>query len=114
MSDIWHSYDGGRTFGEIGSENGIIVEDEAYGDGVRITLERESPTAPFAITCGIGGWMVHTRYFSTEGEARNAYNDMKYGLVRTYDVIPGADDPESEAKIGAVIESIHAFIRQFP
>ena len=114
MSDTWHSYDGGRTFGEIGSENGIIVEDEAYGDGVCITLEKGSPTAPFAITCGIAGWMVHTRYFSLEDDARRSYSDMKDELAKTYDLIPDASDPKAEDRFDDVFKSLHAFVKQFP
>ena len=48
--------------------------------GARITLERDTPTAPFAITCGVYGWMVHTRFFATEVEALAQFKEMKTGL----------------------------------
>jgi hypothetical protein len=47
-----------------GSEGGTIVLDEEHGLGARITLEKDGAIAPFTITCGIYGWMAHTRFFS--------------------------------------------------
>ncbi len=73
----WYPYSQKRTLGQRGSEYGIIVQEEQHVEGARITLERDCPTAPLAITCGIGGWLVHTRYFSTEAEAQQAYEEMK-------------------------------------
>ena len=66
---LWEPFDNGGTIGQEGSENGTIISDEEHLRGARITLERTTPTAPFAITCGVYGWMVHTRFVSTEAEA---------------------------------------------
>jgi hypothetical protein len=59
----WIEFEGGSTIGEQGSENGLTLKDEEQVRGARITLERDTRIAPFAITCGIYGWMVHTRFF---------------------------------------------------
>lgn len=77
---LWRPYENGRTLGQPGSEHGIVVRDEEHLLGARITLERDSQSAPFAITCGIYGWMLHTRFFTTENEANSQYEQMKAAL----------------------------------
>src|SRR5437870_981117 len=62
-----------------GSEKGVIANDE-WHKNARITLERDTPAAPFAITCGIAGLMVHIRYFGTRTEAEREYEAMKREL----------------------------------
>ncbi len=79
MADFsWHPFENGGTLGQSGSEQGVIVHDEEHSLGARITLERAARVAPFAITCGIYGWMMHTRFFSSEDEA-----EAQYGLMKT-------------------------------
>lgn len=78
----WQPFDCGTTNGQPGSENGIIIRDVELSDGARITLERDGWIAPFAITCGIYGWMVHTRYFSNEAEAQQEFEKMQVPMVR--------------------------------
>jgi hypothetical protein len=76
----WQPIRHGETIGLAGSENGTIIVDEEHPFGARITLERETRWAPFAITCGVYGWMVHTRFFKTPGEADDAMREMKVDL----------------------------------
>jgi len=76
----WYPFDKGATLGQKGSENGVIVRDEEHPQEARITLERDTKTAPFAITCGIYGCMLHTRFFSIESEASSQYEEMKAAL----------------------------------
>lgn len=76
----WHPSEGGATLGQVGSEEGIVVRDEEHPLGARITLERATSVAPFAITCGIYGWMMHTRFFSSDAEAGTQYDLMKTSL----------------------------------
>jgi hypothetical protein len=64
----WHQFEDGATLGQKGSESGVILRDEEHPQEARITLERDTRTAPFAITCGIYGCMLHTRFFSQESE----------------------------------------------
>jgi hypothetical protein len=109
----WHSFDGGNSIGQRGSEDGIILRDEEHSLGARITLERDGYT-PFAITCGIYGWMVHTRFFSSRLEAQRAFEDMKTELARILDLVPYTDDPQVNRKARTVEQAIRRFLQRFP
>jgi len=104
----WNAFDNGKTIGQRGSESGRIIRDEEHTDGARITLERDGQTAPFAITCGIYGWMVHTRFFGAESEAQSAFESMRPELTRILSTIPLTADPE------VVSKSISDFVERFP
>ncbi len=110
----WYTYDNGRSMGQRGAENGIVILDEEHGDGARITLERECRAAPFAITCGVYGWMVHTRFFQSEPEAQREFARMKEGLAAILRKIPRKTDPDADLKRGAVVESLSRFVTKFP
>jgi len=99
--------------GAQGSEGGIIVVDEEHELGARITLERDAPAAPYAITCGVYGWMVHTRYFSDCEVARREYEVMKASLVHILALIPLETDPALEAKLGVVTRAIAEFVDRY-
>jgi hypothetical protein len=110
----WYPFDGGRTIGAAGSESGVIVADDEHGDGARITLERDAGVAPFAITCGIYGWMMHTRWFGDEAQARRDYDAMKHALGAIANAIPLKSDPDADARMGAVTRAIGEFVDRFP
>jgi len=111
----WYPYDKGSTIGQQGSERGIILRDEEHPNGARITRERDARAIPFAITCGIYNWMVHTHYCGLEGEATDDFERMKTELVRILEMIPDQDDPEAEAKLRSVPAVLHDFVQnQFP
>ncbi len=110
----WYAFDHGNSIGQQGSEDGIIVRDEEHSDGARITLERDGRTAPFAITCGIYGWMVHTRFFDTEFKAQGEFEIMEVELARILVTIPLAADPDVDAKSQVVAQSISKFVERFP
>jgi hypothetical protein len=74
---MWQLYEEGTSIGSLGSESGIITVDEQHGEGARITIEKHSQVAPFAITCGIYGSFSHTTFTSTEQEAQSKLTDMK-------------------------------------
>src|ERR1035438_8113917 len=76
----WYPFEKGVTIGQKGSENGVIMRDEEHPQEARITLERDAQSAPFAITCGIYGCMLHTRFFKIESEAFTQYDSMKSAL----------------------------------
>lgn len=110
---MWRPFEDGATVGRSGSEGGIILRDEEHDAGARITLERGcAHGVPFAVTCGIYGWFFHTRHVSSEAEAE--FPDMRDGLATILDIIPGADDPEADAKMAPVCGAIEAFVSQFP
>jgi hypothetical protein len=110
----WGPFDNEATIGQSGSENGIILRDEEHELGARITLERDSGIAAFAITCGIYGWMFHTRYFDSEAGSSAEFERMKSGLDAILNIIPRVDDPEADAKCQRVADAIGTFVEQFP
>jgi hypothetical protein len=59
---VWYPL---HNIGQKGSEEGIIPRDEEHPQEARIHLERDTRNAPFAITCGIYGCMMHTRLETT-------------------------------------------------
>ena len=110
----WSPFDDGRTIGTAGSEAGVIIADDEHGDGARITLERDTRSAPFAITCGIYGYMVHTRWFGDDAEARRDYEAMKQALGTIARSIPLKSDPGADARMYAVSQAIEEFTERFP
>ena len=105
LSDNWTPFEAGVSLGGVGSDMGVIVLDEEHGCGGRITLEHNAPVAPFSLTCGIYGRMVHTRFFSDETEARQGYLEMKAALGDILDGDAVGDD---------LTEQIEAFVAKFP
>lgn len=109
----WLAFEGGATLGKKGTEGGTIIRDEEHPAGGRITLERDCLRVPYAITCGIYGWMVHTRFIADEPLAIHEYERMKPALAEILSQIPGPDDLEAEQKADVVSESIAVFVEQF-
>lgn len=64
----------------IGSEDGQIIADEEYKAESRITLEEAGCSAPYSITCGIYGLMIHTAFAASKDEAIEKYDKMKAEL----------------------------------
>lgn len=90
----WLNYEDGKTIGTTGSEGGVILRDEECPNGARITLEEETHMGvPFAITCGVYGWMVHTRFIADMPTAVDAYDKMKLGLE---DVLASLESEEAD------------------
>lgn len=117
MSDgagSWYPFDGGRSVGTEGSEAGTILADDEHELGARITLERDGRTAPFAITCGIYGWMMHMRFFATEADARLAHDAMRQALGEIMLTIPLDGDPDRDARMTEVTRRIVEFVERFP
>ncbi|MGA2753523.1 MAG: hypothetical protein ABSE53_07120 [Terracidiphilus sp.] len=108
----WHPSENGATLGETGSEEGIVVRDEEHSLGARITLEREARIAPFAITCGIYGWMMHTRFFGTEAEAEAQYDLMKTSLSELLEA--AGQTAEIDGGRQVMFDGIDEFIGTYP
>jgi hypothetical protein len=107
---MWQPFENGTTLGTRGSERGETIRDEEHALGARITLEQNTNTAPFAITCGIYGWMAHTRFFGNEPEAIAEYEKMKSAISEI--VKPFSDPVYSDPR--ATVGAIEAFIESFP
>ena len=101
----WIDFDNGATIGQIGTESGVIVRDSEHPLGARITLESDSHVAPYSITCGIYGCMVHTRFFSTELEASEQFDLMAVALDSILQISTTDDD---------AIDPVVQFVEQFP
>ncbi|GHO94959.1 hypothetical protein KSF_050070 [Reticulibacter mediterranei] len=108
----WYPVEEGRTVGTTGSERGVILQDEEYVRGGRITLE-QCRYPPFAITCGVYGWMVHTTFASSLGEAKETYVAMKKRLEEICRLVPSLDDVNVEEKCDHVVNVLEAFVRDF-
>jgi hypothetical protein len=111
-SAAWQPFEEGTSIGETGSEGGVVLRDDEYRGGARITLERDGAISPFAITCGVYGWMVHTRFFSTQAEAEREYAAMLPELATLVELVPLAS--ELEEKQDAVIDALGRFVERFP
>ena len=97
-----------------GSEGGTIVVDEEHDEyGARIMLETDTKMAKAAITCGLYGWMMHTRFFRTLEMARREYEAMKIDLAILGSLIPNANDPDVEEKKAALLEVVAQFEEKF-
>ena len=107
---MWNSFGNGNTLGQKGSEQGEIVRDDEHSLGARITLEKDTSIAPFAITCGIYGWMVHTRIFANEQDARSEYEKMKTTLTEIIALLENPEGSDQDATENAVEE----FVRKYP
>ncbi len=106
----WYAIDNGATLGQKGSEDGTIFRDEEHPLEARITLERDGRAAPFAITCGIYGCMLHTRFFSLEGEACEQYDRMKEALA----VLLATEDEGGPEGCGSFMDGVAAFVEEYP
>lgn len=110
----WYPFGEGRSIGTEGSEGGSILQDEEHPLGARITLERNASFAPFAVTCGIYGWMFHTRFINTQAEAESDYERMKQELAGILTSIPSRTDPELDEKTAQVSDRISQFASEYP
>jgi hypothetical protein len=112
--DDWKPYEEGLTLGLSGAEGGTIMRDDEHVTGARITLERDCPFAPYAITLGIYGWAAHTRFFADEPTALHEFERMKPDLAVILLMIPGLDEPNADVKAGEVADAIAAFVERYP
>jgi hypothetical protein len=110
----WYSFDDGASIGGRGTEGGVIVCDEEHGAGARITLEHGGDIAPFSITCGIYGWMMHTHFFADGAGAQSEFERMREALGGIAATIPLETDPEVEAKSREIAQRIAQFVENFP
>lgn len=113
----WDKFENGASIGQRGTDGGEIIADEDHSLGMRITIERGGG-APFSITCGIYGLLVHTRFFTLEAEAREALGLMKPRLEQIANAYPysgeGEGEREGQKDLTAVYAAIDQFLIDFP
>lgn len=112
MAGAWHIAEHGSTLGQHGSEQGLILRDEEHELGARITIENGCRTAPFAITCGIYGWMVHTRFFNDQAEAEAQYEAMKNSLDELLEAAEETAEEDGGRKV--LFDGITKFVDTYP
>lgn len=103
----WLAYDDGRTIGRVNSEGGVILNDEEYLKGARITLKRGEKIV--SVSCNIYGWINHTRFFSGVPEAERDFVVMKKELGRIMEIITAEEVDSLKGW-----EAISEFVRRFP
>ena len=108
----WTAFNNGKSLGTPGSEGGVIRQDDEHDWGARITLEEGANIAPWSITCGIYGWMFHTRYFGSAEEGNREFEQMKTGLEEVLRLIAKRDDAAPAKQAGAS-QAIAAFVERF-
>jgi hypothetical protein len=108
----WYPFENNATLGLPGSEQGIILRDEEHALGARITLERDTHIAPLAITCGIYGHMMHTRFFGSEDEASTQYEEMKSALAALLEAAQKTAEVDGGRQI--LLEGVSKFVETFP
>ena len=74
--------------------------DDEHAQGARITLEEGGVTAPWSITCGVYGCMVHTAFFGSEAEAREAIRRMK---TRLAEILEATDSARTESLVARFV-----------
>ena len=89
-----------------------MVRDEEHSLGARISLEHECRVAPFAITCGIYGWMLHTRYFWSEDKAETQYEAMRDALAALLEAADETADVDGGRQV--MMEGVSKFVEMFP
>ena len=97
-----------------GPDGGVVIADEEHDFGARITLERLGEQEPFGITCGIYGWMMHSRFIETRGKAQADYDAMKRDLATIVEMIPLKSDRDVDLKMDKASVAISAFVDRFP
>jgi hypothetical protein len=95
---------------QTGSEQGVTLRDEEHPLGARITLECGARVAPCAVTCGIYGCMLHTRFFSSEDEANREYEPMKAALAALLE----ASNQSADGGNAVLLEACARFVETFP
>ncbi|MDQ2746593.1 MAG: hypothetical protein M3T96_04975 [Acidobacteriota bacterium] len=109
----WSEYDEGFSVGTSGDGGGAIVRDEDHKNGARITMEEENGLAEFVITCGVYGWMFHTRLFDGRAEADEAFDEMREELGEILEAKP-SEESAGEEEQEDFAEELVMFIERFP
>jgi len=116
MSDeqSWRLVEEGRTLGLGGTEGGIVVRDEEHPAGLRLTLEEDPARSFYSVTCGVVGWLVHSRFFDNEAAAHAAWDEMKPALLELVVQLPTGGAKPLEPATRAAGAKLGAFMARFP
>lgn len=92
----WHDFNKGKTIGKKGSEEGIIIADLENINGARITVERDSAAAPFAITFGVYGLLFHTHFKSQPAQVEDTVGWLKSKINEVFDMYELPEDQRTD------------------
>ena len=109
----WVPFQDGRTIGRRGDDYGEIIRDEEHFDGARITLEKGGHNAPFAITCGVYNWMVHTCFYLDQLTAEDEFAAMKGDIEQILSLIPRVDVDDLDNRLSSIDDAISDFVERF-
>ncbi len=109
----WHPYEDGQTIGKKGPEGGLFMLDDEHVYGARITLEKGCLRAPYGITCGVYGWLVHTRFVADDESAQHAVEEMRKALTEIVDLLPSEDDDSDADQYDSITDAVADFGERF-
>lgn len=110
MSD-WYPFKNGESIESTGSEGRKILRDEEHSDGARVTLEQVRDDR-WTITCGIYGWMVHTRFFLSEASSEIGFDETERELGKILALIPLEDEADDE-RMRIAQDAIAEFVEHY-
>jgi hypothetical protein len=110
----WRPTEGGSTLGLMGQQGGTIVRDEEHPTGLRLTLEEDPARSFHALTCGVAGWLVHHRYFSSGVEATAAWDEMRPALEELRGQLPASGPRGLEPATREAGVKLGAFLARYP
>ena len=106
----WKPFASGSSLGEAGSEGGVILRDEELVSSARITLEQAD--SRLAITCGVYGWMLHTRFFAARATAEHEFDKMRRDLQSIVSGLP--DDLGDDEATRRTSDALNRFVERYP
>ena len=109
----WQPYEDGQTIGKKGPEGGVIVLDDEHVYGARITLEQGCLRAPYGITCGVYGWLVHTRFVADDESAQHAVEEMRKALTEIVALLPAEEADDDATDYDEISAATAAFGERF-
>lgn len=105
----WNSFENGKSLGTEGSEKGVIIRDEEYSQGARITLEK-GKTPPYSITYGVYGLMCDTKFYGDIETAEKKFEIIKYKIARLIDKYPDEHDDSYDKKMDIIYKLMEELV----
>lgn len=106
----WKPCESGSSLGQTGSEGGVILRDEEFASSARLTLKQSG--SRLAITCGVYGWMVHTRFFAARATAERELGEIKSVLQSIVSSLP--DNFGDSDAMRRTNEALNRFVERHP
>jgi len=105
----WNSFENGKSLGTEGSEKGVIIRDEEYSQGARITLEK-GKTPPYSITYGVYGLMCDTKFYGDIETAEKKFEIIKYKIAKLIDKYPDEHDDSYDKKMDIIYKLMEELV----